>query len=213
MGGTFDPVHRGHLEMADAATRALALQEIFFVPAHDPWHKPAPTAAYEDRFAMLALALAGHRNWRPVHIPAARGGRATYAVDQLAWLRHHGLAPQPPARFHWIVGADSFLTLPTWKHYRQLLRQSDFIVLARGGATWEDVTAVIPADLSERAGADHLEVRGGGHIHWIAQFRSHASSTTVRRQLAAPSGRSVWVPAAVAEYAQRACLYRYAKNL
>jgi len=181
LGGTFDPIHRGHLRLAAAAEKALGLQRIFFAPAAQPWHKRPPRAAYADRYAMVALALEGHARWQPIDIPLAG---ATYTVDQVDWLQ----ALHPRDRIYLIVGADAMVTLPSWKRYRSLPAKCDFIVAARGGITIEQIEDILPA--------------GGRPLHWLSRFARPESSTHARRQASLDE-----VPARVAEYARRAKLY------
>lgn len=214
--------------MAEAAERHCGLERIYFAPAAQPWHKQAPLASYVDRYAMVALALQRRPNWRPLDIPApqeaaARAGDEaciyppTYSVDQLTWLRRQ----HPGERVTFIVGADSFATLPSWKQYRKLLELCNFAVLARRGTSWEQVRQALPSDLiatapartRSRRGICELGLSGGGKLYWLPEFSSEASSTAARSWLsqarhspAAAAGCGM-MPAAVAAYARRARLY------
>lgn len=181
LGGTFDPIHRGHLRLAAAAEKAVGLERIYFAPAAQPWHKRPPRAGYADRYAMVALALEGHAGWQPVDIPVQG---PTYTIDQVEWLQ----ARHPRDRIYLIVGADAMVTLPSWKRYRSLPAKCDFIVAARGGIRLEAIEAILPA--------------GGRPLHWLPRFARPESSTQVRRR-----ARLDEVPARVAEYARRAKLY------
>lgn len=202
LGGTFDPVHNGHMAMARAAQRACGLEWVYFVPAPRPWHRDQPpVAGYAERYAMLALALQGRRAWQPLAIPDA-GRRATYTVDQLAWIAAH----EPGSVVTNIVGADAWLTLPTWRHWRRLLGACDWAVLARPGTVGEQLEATVPPSLVAAGDAGGLRLRNGHFIRWIRDFRHPASATQARRELAV-SGRSRQIPKAVAEFARRADLY------
>ncbi len=209
LGGTFDPVHRGHLRMARAAQRACHLSRIYFVPATHPWHKAAPRAGYLDRFAMLALALDGHPDWVPLHIPDPATGPAnpvpaTYSVDQVAWLHHQC----PGHDIYFIVGADAFAGLPTWREHGRLLRMCNFAVLARAGVGREQILAALPEDAVGEAGPDRIQLRGGRQLFWLEDFRDRSSSTDVRKQMAGTRRQRLAVlPAAVDAYARRAHLY------
>ncbi len=205
LGGTFDPVHNGHLAMARAAERAAGLERVYFVPAPRPWHRAPPQASYPDRFAMLALALAGHARWAPLAVPD-RGRRPTYAIDQLAWMAEHNVI----GRMHLILGADAFATLPTWQQYRRLLQGYDFVVLARRGAPGGLMSRVLPAPLVRAQDAGGAELAGGHRLRWVAGFASAATATRVRAALAAGRAPRGQTPTAVAEYALRAQLYRHA---
>jgi nicotinate-nucleotide adenylyltransferase len=203
LGGTFDPVHSGHLAMARAAERAARLQRIYFVPAPRPWHRRPPEASFADRFAMLALALAGHPRWTPLAIPD-RPRRPTYTIDQLAWMAEHKLVGQ----VHLILGADAFATLPTWHHYRRLLRACDFIVLARRGAPGALMSRVVPSALMLARDDQGAELAGGHRLRWVGAFAAPAAATRVRAALARGRAPGAATPRAVAEYALRAGLYR-----
>lgn len=214
LGGTFDPIHNGHLAMARAATRACHLERVYFVPAPRPAHRAAPKASYADRYAMVALALAGQPRWLPLAIPDR--GRATFALDQIAWLETWLAAHGRRERLHWIIGADAFLTLPSWHRYRQLLKSCDFIVLARGGITWNQVLGALPPSLITSANPRQAQLAGGRLIHWLGTFSSPASSTRLRGKLQrqpASQLKSAPLPARVAAYARRASLYHYAQDL
>lgn len=202
LGGTFDPVHRGHLAMARAAERALSLQRICFVPASTPWHRSGPPgASYADRFAMLALALEGKPRWQPLAVPDL-AGRPTYTLDQLRWMRRQGLGPD----LVFILGADSFATLPSWHRWRTLLASCDWLVLARGGQTWEDVRTVVPRNMTAEVTARGARLRAGARIHWLARFADPSSGHDTRRRMARAAAAPV--PASVARYARRAGLYQ-----
>jgi len=234
LGGTFDPVHRGHLRMARAAEVACGLSRIYFVPAAHPWHKAVPTASYADRYAMVALALLRSPRWMPLDLGAAS---ATYAVDQIRHLRRL----YPGSRLFFIVGADAMATLPSWKQPQALLRLCDIIVLARAGFSLGDMIAALPPRLrpapdrgprpraqinaqsnahptqrgepQDAAAVQVVKLAGGSHLYWLARFQDPFSSTQARQWLAAPaspnSGRPP-LPAAVAAYARRAHLYCHA---
>lgn len=204
LGGTFDPIHVGHLRLARAAGRALRLDRMVFVPARQPWHKTRQVTPYVDRYAMLALALAGHPHWRPLSIPPARGDDGpTYSVDEVGWLR----SKYPGDEIFFLLGADAFHDLPSWKDYQRLLRMCDFILVPRAGQTLTELAAVLPDDMIRCVHADRIELATGRNIHWLPRFRSHISSTAVRQRLAAGQATRQ-VPSAVAEYACRAELYR-----
>jgi nicotinate-nucleotide adenylyltransferase len=204
LGGTFDPVHEGHLAMARAAERAAGLERVYFVPAPRPWHRQPPQAGYADRFAMLALALVGAPRWLPLAVPD-RPRRPTYAIDQLAWMAEH----KGVGRVHLILGADAFATLPTWRQYRRLLHGFDFIVLARRGAPGPLMSRALPAALVEARDARGADLAGGHRLHWVSGFAARPEATRLRAALAR-GRRPEGMPAAVAEYALRAGLYRRA---
>lgn len=201
--------------MAAAAERAGQLARIYFVPAPRPGHREPPRAAYADRFAMVALALANQPRWLPLAVPD-RGRRPTYAVDQLDWIARSSAAAGRRERYCWIVGADAFLTLPTWKNYRELLQRCDFLVLGRDGHGLKEILQVVPHESVTTIGKDQEQVQlaGGRKLFWLPRFASPVSATQARTQLriARPTSPTSGVPVAVAQYARRAGLYNHAKN-
>ncbi|HEY5861734.1 MAG TPA: nicotinate-nicotinamide nucleotide adenylyltransferase, partial [Casimicrobiaceae bacterium] len=115
LGGTFDPVHNGHVGFAEDVRRALALSEVRLVPAGDPPHRGGPSASGRDRVAMLRLAVASHPGLVVDPREVARAGKS-YTVLTLEELRQE--APSRPLLL--LVGADAFLGLPTWHRWREI---------------------------------------------------------------------------------------------
>jgi len=129
MGGTFDPIHLGHLVAAERAREALSLDEVRFMPTFRPPHKPAPpNAAPEHRRAMIELAIHGHPAFRLEPIELERGG-VSYAVDTAAALK----AREPDSELFWIIGGDMVLYLPNWHDIETIARQVTFLGLTRPG--------------------------------------------------------------------------------
>ena len=128
LGGTFDPIHVGHLAAASQVHHALGLDTILLVPANAQPLKPAPIASGSDRLAMCQAVAAADSRFEVSDVDVARGG-ATYTVDTLGDLRKHN----PGAEFFFIVGADSLATLPRWKDYETLITLASFVGVARPG--------------------------------------------------------------------------------
>jgi nicotinate-nucleotide adenylyltransferase len=130
LGGSFDPVHLGHLIMAETAREAAGLDEVWFVPAFHAPHKPEPpVAAPDQRLEMVKLAIRGNPCFRAEDIELRIGG-TSYTVDTMRRLveRH------PTVEFHFIVGADMAETLHTWHRAEELLQLVKFIALRRPGS-------------------------------------------------------------------------------
>ena len=126
-GGTFDPVHLGHLAVAEAALADLGLGHITFIPAGDPPLRGAPGASAEDRLTMLRLALAHRTRMQIDDREIRRQGRSFTLDTLLAWRAEQGLR-QPLA---WLIGADAFSRLEAWHRWRELVDVAHFIVVAR----------------------------------------------------------------------------------
>ncbi|HZG78504.1 MAG TPA: nicotinate-nucleotide adenylyltransferase [Paenibacillus sp.] len=129
MGGTFDPIHIGHLLAAERAAEAAGLDEVRFMPTYRPPHKTArPGADAAHRRAMVELAIAGNAAFRLEPIELERGG-VSYAVDTAAAL----VEREPQADFVWIVGGDMVLYLPQWHRIEDVARMVTFLGLTRPG--------------------------------------------------------------------------------
>lgn len=187
LGGTFDPIHLGHLRAAENAREALALDEVLFIPSGNPPHRGAPLSSSLDRFAMVALATALHPGFVPSDAEIARDG-PSYTADTLARLREQG----PADALFLIVGSDTFPEMAGWKDPERLFGLCTVAVAERPGA---GETAAPRA----AAGAKVERVAGPGLA---------VSATEVRRRVR--DGRSVryLVPDAVAEYIVKRGLYR-----
>jgi nicotinate-nucleotide adenylyltransferase len=130
MGGTFDPIHHGHLTAANEAGHAFGLDEVIFVPAGQPWQKTdRPMAPAEDRYLMTAIATAANPLFSVSRIEIDRPGN-TYTVDTLRELRAQREAG---AQFYFIIGADALSGLRTWRDPAELLKLAHFIGLTRRG--------------------------------------------------------------------------------
>ena len=128
LGGTFDPVHVGHLAAASEVHYQLGLDQILLVPTNAQPLKPAPTASGSDRLAMCQAAVEGDPRFAVSDVDLKRGG-ATYSVDTLGDLR----ALHPAAEFFFITGADSLASLPKWRDYETLVTLATFVGVTRPG--------------------------------------------------------------------------------
>lgn len=204
-GGTFDPVHNGHLAIARAAHAALQA-EIHLMPAADPPHRPPPGAAAGDRAAMLQLALAGERGLRLDLRELQRGGRS-YSVDTLRGLRAE-LGAQAPIAL--LLGADSFLGLPAWKAWRELFGLAHFVVASRAGAPLDaELPPALAAMLQDRvvAAADALHRYPAGRVLYLRQPLHAQSASDIRARIAGGRPWRHLLPAAVADYIRARGLY------
>ncbi len=131
LGGTFDPIHNGHLQIAEIAKNFCDLQEIMFIPAAVPPHKSCKAvASFNHRANMIQLALAGRPEFKLSTIEANLP-EPSYTIDTLRYLNSHTVIATD---FFFIIGADAFLDISTWKLYRQVLEATHLVVLARTGS-------------------------------------------------------------------------------
>ncbi|HTK95713.1 MAG TPA: nicotinate (nicotinamide) nucleotide adenylyltransferase [Terriglobales bacterium] len=216
-GGTFDPVHRGHLAVARAAAQRFALKQVHFVPASKPPHKSVARTPFLHRYAMLALALRQDRDFIPSLLEAPDGSdRPSYTLDTVARARQElGRA----ARLYLIIGIDAFQEIATWHKATELLRTVEVIVASRPGWSLGDVASVLPAELRPAKSVLKTFARGTGsgdvvldrgrvHLHLLPDVELPFSSTAARS--AASAGRSLarFVAPEVADYIRKTRLYR-----
>lgn len=187
MGGTFDPIHLGHLRAAENAREALGLDLVAFVPAGVPPHRESPSASARDRFVMVCLATAGHPHFVASDRELERQG-PSYTVDTLRALREE----HPHDTLVLLVGSDAFAALPSWREPERIRELAQVAVVSRPGAH--------PQALPPGAGSIPIEHVDGPGLD--------ISSSRVRRRIA--EGRSIryLVPEAVADYIAKRALYQ-----
>ena len=205
-GGTFDPVHDGHLAIARAARDTLGTC-IDLMPVADPPHRDPPGADAQQRAAMLELAIAGEAGLRIDRRELERGGRS-WSIDTVQALRAE-VGPQAPLAL--LVGADSFIGLPGWKDWRALLDLTHFVVAERLGSALDQA---LPAVLAEAIGArwtqtaQDLRETPGGRVLRLRQPLQRHSASEIRQRLADGRPWRHLLPAAVADYIEQQGLYR-----
>ena len=187
MGGTFDPVHHGHLAAANEAGHAFDLDEVVFVPTGQPWQKnDRELAPAEDRYLMTVIATASNPRFSVSRIEIDRPGD-TYTIDTMRALRARYPAG---AEFWFIVGADALSRLDTWREPEELLTLMRFIGLVRRGHELADNTL----------GADQFSL--------LEMPALEVSSTVVRARVKAGMPISYLVPEGVVQYIAKRGLYR-----
>lgn len=209
LGGTFDPVHNGHLAIAEAVRQPLALSSILFVPAFLPPHKPTyAISAFAHRAAMLELAVAGHPGFFVSRLEAEREG-VSYSIDTLRTLRQ---TLGQEVHLFFITGMDAFAEIHTWKASRELLDHASFVVVGRPDHCQHSCGQTVATNFPGYAFVESLGSwqgePGQGAIHPVAMAPVQVSSTGIREAIR--QGRSVrdFVPTAVAEYIEAHGLYR-----
>jgi nicotinate-nucleotide adenylyltransferase len=196
LGGTFDPIHYGHLDAAAAAREALSLDEVLFLPAHDqPLRTNTPHTTAFHRFAMVALAINGCRAYRVSDLELVREG-TSYTIDTLRHLHAEGWAA---SQLFFILGTDAFAEIANWHRFPEVLDAAHFAVIARPGMTLESALTRTP------------ELRS--HVSLIEARTRDVSSTTIRRRLAAGEPIDDLVPAAVSRHILAHHLYGAVNDL
>ena len=205
LGGTFDPVHYGHLDAAEAARTALGLSDILFVPSHDPPHRPAdPHATAFQRFALVALAIDGLPGYRASDEELRRPGHS-YTSDTLRSLHAAGWSP---LQIFFILGADAFAEIASWHRFPGVLDAAHFAVIARPGATIEGALARTPALRSRvRQAAPGALAGSTTGVFLVEATTRDVSSTMIRARLAARQAIDDLVPSPVARHVAAHHLY------
>jgi nicotinate-nucleotide adenylyltransferase len=193
LGGTFDPIHLGHLEAASAAERALSLDRMLLLPSRTPPHRSSePRASVFHRFAMAALAAA-ERDMSVSDLELGREG-PSYTALTLEAFHREGFAP---SQLFFITGSDAFADVGTWYHYPHILQLANFVVVSRPGAP--KVSDLIPNPQSL--------IPGAPTVFSVEADTPDVSSTDIRRRVSAGESIDGLVPSSVAGHIRRHHLY------
>jgi nicotinate-nucleotide adenylyltransferase len=195
LGGTFDPVHLGHVEAASAARRAVPLDRVLLLPSRTPPHRSAePRASAFHRFAMAALAAAEY-DMLVSDLELRRDG-PSYTALTLDALHREGF---PPSQLYFITGSDAFAEVATWHDYPRILTLANFVVVSRPGAPRP--SALVP-------GVQRLNLDSTGPtVISVEADTPDVSSTEIRRRVAAGESLDGLVPPGVAGHIRRHRLY------
>jgi nicotinate-nucleotide adenylyltransferase len=208
LGGTFDPIHEGHLAAGRAASAALELERVLVIPSAQPPHRPdSPVASGYHRLQMARLGVAGLPGWAALDLELRRGGRS-FTFDTLGDLR----TLDPASQFFFITGADAFAEVASWRRYPEVLELAHFVVITRTGTSLEHVRARLPELAARFVDCDTTAPAESGDVPFPTIFLVRAatppvSSTEVRRRAAAGEPIDGLVPGAVAEYIRAHRLY------
>lgn len=210
MGGTFDPIHLGHIDAARAAADALALEEVRLMPSHVPPHRAAPGASAYHRFAMASLAAASQRRFTAADDELLRGG-ASYTAETLRGLHTQGFAA---TEIFFLTGADAFAEIATWREYPALLNLSHFVVCSRPGHDIRMVRGLLP-ELADRmiegrefdAAETPREAAEAPRIVLLDAGTANVSSSGVRRAIASGQPIDGMVLPSVASHIRKHGLY------
>ena len=207
-GGTFDPVHVGHLAAARAAQSAFGLDQIHFIPAQRPPHKDTRAiSAFTHRYAMLALACSANPAFIPSLLEQDGTEGPNYSIET---VRRFANVLSVADRLHFMVGVDSFLDIRSWKDPAALLDSCDFIVVSRPGYAIEKIAAAIPDELRAPAAAPSATrciVLRRTSVWVLDSVHEDVSASEVRRRAARQQPLCGLVPDAVAEYISKTGLY------
>jgi nicotinate-nucleotide adenylyltransferase len=202
LGGTFDPIHFGHLDVAAAAQRALALDQVAVIPAGLPPHRRPPVAPAADRLAMARLATEGRPGLTVSDLETRTDG-PSFTSATLDRLVAEGLDTRT---VFFITGADAFREIATWKDYPGLLDRCHFVAVSRPGCSAQSLPGALP-ELAGRMLDAPCHPPARPSIFLVDAVTAPVSSTEVRRRVAAGESLDGLVPDAVARYIRSHGLY------
>jgi nicotinate-nucleotide adenylyltransferase len=217
LGGTFDPIHNGHLAAASAAQHHLEIDSMVLVPSRIPPHRQDPVgASAEHRFEMASLAAAERPGWSASRLEIDREG-PSYTYDTLVELRRNlsiRLKPDTTAsstQFFFILGADAFAEIATWFRYPDVLDLANFVVVSRPGITLDSLRERVPSAFEHHRPSSPSALRDLGseetRVILVESNTPDISSTDIRRRVRAGLPLSGLVPDTVAEYLRAHRLY------
>jgi nicotinate-nucleotide adenylyltransferase len=227
-GGTFDPIHNGHLALAKAAREHCQLSRVYFVPTNIPPHKTAqPAASYFHRYAMTALATWNDRAFLPSlleapgesirhdqkRLPSSLASTPNYSIDTVRKLK---TTLTKNDRLFFLIGIDAFEDIASWREAEALFAECEFIVASRPGFSLADVAGAIPEKLRPRseltkpfAGqpAKGDLVLPGVALHLLDNVHHNISATAIRQAVAQKRPIRKFVPEPVEQYITKEHLY------
>jgi len=222
-GGTFDPIHRGHLVVARAAAAKFKLKQVWFVPADIPPHKQkTPITAFYHRYAMIALGVAGEKDFVPSLLEAPDPAvpeskrKPSYSIETVRRVKK---MLGKSDHLYFLIGMDAFHDIGSWYKADELLAECDFIVAARPGYSLADVATALPEKLRPQTSVtklfrkeamDGTLVLRGATLHMLPETHENVSATQIRAAVDRGGALKRLLPDAVAEYIQKERLYRKA---
>src|SRR6266403_3585707 len=232
-GGSFDPIHRGHIALAEAAASRYSLRQVLFVPANIPPHKQKqPLTAFIHRYAMVALGTQDERGFVPSLLEAPESttaefrssgqpgaavptqGGVNYSIDTVRRLKR---TLKKSDRLFFLIGIDAFRDVAKWREARTLLAECDFVVASRPGYSLRDVAESLPGASRPPAAVTrpfHKQpasgdlVLPGVTLHLLDGVKQNVSATTIRAAAAQGKPLARWLDPRVADYVRKRGLYR-----
>jgi nicotinate-nucleotide adenylyltransferase len=208
LGGTFDPIHYGHLRLAEEMRELAGLQQVRFIPTGNPPHRDTPQVAALDRSAMVQLAISGHPDF-VLDEREAKKSTKCFTINTLRELRGEFGTSQPLCL---LMGGDAFLQLHTWHEWEQLLDLAHIVVGYRPGFTLEERIHSAPPRLRKHyqerlCSVDYLSQQAAGGIAELAIPKLEISATLIRSRVAENRTIRYLLPATVADYIYQHHLY------
>jgi nicotinate-nucleotide adenylyltransferase len=213
-GGTFDPIHSGHMQAAKAAAHRLHLNKVLFVPTGCPPHKTGNGLTdYHHRYAMVALACAEDSRFVPSALESPdRHPGPNYSVDTVRRARR---MLKQGDNLYFLIGLDALIDLPHWKQFRQLLDLTDFIVVSRPGFDSREIERALPRELLDqrpRRNSRQIRLRHS-NLYILPHVEVPVASTDLRQAIRQKHRITGMVPPMVEQYILKEGLYRTANRL
>lgn len=215
LGGTFNPIHNGHLQIAQEVHQKLDLDSVLFIPSGSPPHKPdqkIPSAA--DRLEMIRLALLDYPDFKLSDIEARRPGKS-YSIQTVSELK----SLHPSDSFFFIIGMDAFSEIPTWKEAEHLLTLTHFAIVSRPGHPFSrtpDFGPLRTIDRTQLAALDRGEkerytfpISAETALHFMRTAPIPISASAIRKEIAANNKAKNFLPASVESYIIKKNLYTH----
>lgn len=220
-GGSFDPIHRGHLALARAAAERYSLRQVLFVPANVPPHKQKqPLTPFLHRYAMVALATQDDKRFVPSLLESPEfsseraGTAANYSIDTVRRLKK---TLKKADRLFFLIGIDAFRDIAKWREAHALLAECDFVIASRPGFSLRDVAESLPQELRPPAAVTrpfHKQpatgdlVLPGVTLHLLEGVNQNVSATVIRTAAAQGKPLARWLEPQVADYIKKHNLYQ-----
>ena len=212
LGGTFDPIHYGHLRLAEEVGESLNLEHIYLIPAALPPHKgPKSVSPFPHRFEMTRIASAESPRLKVLDLEARREG-FSYSIETLRTF--HALF-QPDLDLHFVLGMDAFLEIETWKEFRDLFNYAHFVVIQRPGFPSDILESFLPTlgvNFEKGVEGNRFRSPSGYEVMCMEATLMDISSTKIREKIAAGKSIRFLVPEAVRSYILNNHLYRSHEN-
>ena len=205
LGGTFDPIHYGHLRAVEEVRQALAIAQVMLIPAGHPPHRQSPWADAHHRLVMARIAVAHHPRFSVTSLEVERAG-PSYTVDTLNTLRQQ----RPQAILAMVIGMDAFLRFDTWRDWQHILELTHLIVTGRPGWPAAELPEALRQALYQRRCEDVGTLRRApaGHILFHTVTALEISATSIRSLLASRQSPRFLLPDEVLDYIETERLYQ-----
>lgn len=204
LGGTFDPIHLGHLDLGDVAVGKLKLSHLFVITSNVPPHRPQPLASSYHRFAMVSLAVLDRPNWRAADVEL-RHDAPSFTSRTLGLFHQRGYLP---SELFFVIGADAFADIASWREYPKILNAAHFAVVSRPGCSVDELPQRLPALAASMARPPLDEVAQIEPVIILLDAETaDVSSTAIRQRRADGESIAGLVPLHVQQHIEHHGLY------